>query len=189
MQSSLIESGVGGQGIQVSSKLIAAAATAAGLNSMHYALYSGRVRGGVCECSVVISDGAINSPLIFEQTDHAIIMHESAIIRDLHRKVRPGGLIVLNTSIVTIEQADRPDCEILDIPVTRMATDLGNVMAASMIAIGAYVARVGTFETQLLEDHLVELIPAYRAGLIDLNKRAIRAGADYARGRMLAGVR
>lgn len=182
MQRTVVESGIGGQGILVTSKLMCYAGTEAGLRTMHYALYAGSVRGGVCECSVMFADGEIADPPLFAMTDDAIVMHGSAIARDLHKKVKPGGLVVVNTSIVPVSDLGRDDLQVLALPATEMAVkEMKNQMTASMIAVGAYIEATGVFSVDRLVDEVKAIIPPYRQQLVELNKTALRAGADFAR--------
>src|SRR3989442_1181248 len=92
-------SGIGGQGIQVVTKMLAQAANLEGKYVMHFGYYEGSVRGGRSDCTVVIGTEEIQAPPIIERAWGGIAMHPE-FYRDLLRKMRPGGLLLYNTSLI-----------------------------------------------------------------------------------------
>lgn len=181
MEESVIMSGVGGQGIQVASKLVCVAATAAGKNALHFIVHGGQMRGGLSECFVAVADGRIGTPPLFTSTRSVIAMHPQAAARGLERRITPGGLYLVNSSLIPDSAPGRKDITVFRLPASEIATGLGNVLAASMVAIGAYVSLLGLLPPESLAEHVGEMFPPYRSGLIELNRRAIMAGATYVR--------
>ena len=179
MQESVIVSGIGGQGIQVASTLLCVAATARGWNACHYVILGSQIRGGLCECYSTISESATTGAPIFSECTAAIVMHPQSLPRGLHAKVLPGGLYLVNSTLVPDAQTQRSECKVLPIPATAIARELGNPLAASMVAIGAYAAATGLLEPEELAGRLNEVLPPYRSVLIDLNRKAIAAGAAF----------
>jgi len=54
-------------------------------------------------------------------------------------RVREGGLLVMNSSLITPSEKRR-DIAIIEIPANKIAVELGNERAANMVMLGAYVA-------------------------------------------------
>lgn len=184
IRESVIVSGVGGQGIQVASTLLCAAATARGWSACHYVILGSQIRGGLCECYSTISDSPVTSPPLFSACTGAIVMHPQSLPRGLEGRVLPGGLYLVNITLVNSTlvpdgQAQRDDYKVLQIPATSIARELGNVLAASMVAIGAYAAATELLEPEELARRLNEVLPPYRSALIELNRKAIAAGAAF----------
>src|SRR2546425_726073 len=127
MKRDLVIGGMGGQGIVVSTKLLGAAATKAGLYASHYAAYSGEMRGGWVECTLAVSDEPVRTPPMVGRCQMAVVMHSNTWDRVLNR-LRPDGTLILNTSFVT--RRDVPaGPRVIEMPATEMGESLGAEMA------------------------------------------------------------
>jgi 2-oxoglutarate ferredoxin oxidoreductase subunit gamma len=91
--------------------------------------------------------------------------------------LRPGSVVLVNDSVVP-EQVFAEECVVLTVPASDMATDVGNVMVASMVMIGAYAAATGLVGLSSLIEASCASLPAYRAHHAALNEQALRAGFD-----------
>jgi Pyruvate/2-oxoacid:ferredoxin oxidoreductase gamma subunit len=179
-------SGIGGQGIQVVTKMLAQAANIEGRYVMHFGYYMGSVRGGQSDCTVVIGTEEIQAPPIIPKVWGAIAMHPE-FFKDAVRKMRPGGLLLVNTSLIE-EAPDRTDLHTIEIPASKMALEMGSIISASMIAMGAFIEATGIVEMDHVEAAMIDLLPPYRHHHIPANKKALQLGVDYIRG-LPEGVR
>jgi len=184
MEREVILSGIGGQGIQLLSKSLALAATMAGRYAMLAADYGGEMRGGPSQASVVIGDAPLRSLPILPSAGAAVLMHHKFSAFALER-LRPDGLLVLNTSIVPAGSVGHPG-RVAGFPVTALARDLGAPQSAGFVMLGAYVGLTGVVEPEALEQAMRRLLPPYRAQYGDANARAIEAGLTTARDQVTA---
>lgn len=181
MQTSVLMSGIGGQGIQVASKLLCLAAIPAGFKAQQFSVYGGAVRGGLCECSVTVANEPITEPPVLHACDAAICMHPYAVARNVPGKVRRGGLVIVNTSLIEAGTVRPEGVRVVEIAASTIALEIGNLMTAMMVVTGAYATLIGAFDPQNLIDRVPEIIPPYRQQHVALNQKAIQAGIDFAR--------
>jgi Pyruvate/2-oxoacid:ferredoxin oxidoreductase gamma subunit len=174
----LVMTGIGGQGIQLATQLLARAAIAEGREVQLFGSYGGMMRGGNTEATIVIADGPIEAPPTVGQTWSAILMHHEYVGPTLQR-IRPGSVILVNTTVFDARRADaldRTHCTVIDVPASDLAVDVGSVMTASMVMLGAYAAVTDIVALDALEDAVAAALPSYRAQHVALNVAALRAG-------------
>jgi len=179
MRQKLMAAGSGGQGVMVLGKLLATAAMRAGRQVTYMPAYGAEVRGGTANCTVIISDEPVASP-VSETPDAAVIFNEPSLARFLPR-LAPGASLVLNSSLVS-GPLDRADLGlVVEVPATEIAAGLGQPRAANMVALGAHVAATGVVPLDDVIAALAEVIPARHHALLGANEEALRRGADSAR--------
>jgi 2-oxoglutarate ferredoxin oxidoreductase subunit gamma len=173
--------GIGGQGIQLVGKTLALAATDAGLNAMLAADYGGEMRGGASKTSVVIGDGPLKSLPVLPSAGAAIVMHDkfTGAVPD---RLRPDGLLVLNSSIVDPDAVDAGERRVVALPVTEMARELGAPQSAGLVILGAFAEVTGIVATEFLVAAMTGLLPPYRKQHAESNGRALYAGATAVAG-------
>lgn len=176
MQSEVKFAGFGGQGILLSGKILAHAAMEEGLEVAWVPSYGPEMRGGTAYCTVVISDRPIGSPII-KNPLYLIAMNRPSLEK-FAPDVKPHGMVLINSSLIPI-RADRDDIEELVVPATDIAKDLGNVKAANMVALAAFVARSKIVGFDLLRDCVKEEF-ARKEKLIPLNMEALDRGRKAA---------
>jgi len=176
MQSEVKFAGFGGQGILLSGKILAHAAMEEGLEVAWVPSYGPEMRGGTAYCTVVISDRPIGSPII-KNPLHLIAMNRPSLEK-FAPDVKPNGMVLINSSLIPI-RADRDDIEELVVPATDIAKDLGNVKAANMVALAAFVARSKIVDFDLLRDCVKEEF-SRKEKLIPLNMEALDRGKKAA---------
>ena len=138
MERELLLTGIGGQGIQLAAQVLARAAIAEGREVQMFGSYGGMMRGGNTEATVVIADRPIEAPPTVGETWSAILMHHDFSEPTIAR-LRPGSLALVNSTV--FEGAfDREQLTVVDVPATDIAVELGNIMTASMVMLGAYTA-------------------------------------------------
>jgi Pyruvate/2-oxoacid:ferredoxin oxidoreductase gamma subunit len=178
MERELLLTGIGGQGVQLAAQVLARAAIAEGRSVQMFGSYGGMMRGGNTEATVVIAEGAIEAPPTVSEAWSAIFMHHD-FSGPTRAKLRPGSLVLVNSTV--FEGAFDPDeYRVIDVPATDLAVDLGNIMTASMVMLGAYVAATGIVELGSLDAAVTESLPSYRTQHVARNVAAIAAGFDAA---------
>ena len=174
MKEEIIFAGFGGQGIMVMGKVLAWAAMREGLKVTWMPSYGAEVRGGTAHSMVVISDEMVPSPVVTNPTA-CVVMNRPSMDRYEDSVTREGTLIVNSTLID--RRSDRHDIDVLEVPATRMATDLGNSRCANMIALGALNAKLKVVSMKALTEALKEVIPPDKQELIPINVEALKEGA------------
>jgi 2-oxoglutarate ferredoxin oxidoreductase subunit gamma len=177
VERAVIMTGIGGQGIQLIAKLLAQAGIREGRQVMMFGIFMGMIRGGSSESTVVIADDEIVTPPIVPEAWGVLAMHPEGLPA-LARKVRPGGVLLLNSSLVVAPPA-WDGVRRIAVPATEMAKEMGQVMAASMIALGAFAGATGLVAVESLQAALGDVLPPHRRKLIDTNHASIAKGAEY----------
>ncbi len=177
----VIMAGFGGQGVMLIGNLLAYAGMESGLNVTYIPVYGPEMRGGTANCTVVLSDEDIGSPII-QRPLSLIIMNQPSMDK-FQPMLQDGGLLVVNSSLVDASQAEtrvRP----VSVPANEIADKLGNTRMANMVALGAYVQASGVFALGAVEKSLASVISSHYAQLIPKNAEALRAGAEHAAAHM-----
>ena len=173
MKKELIISGFGGQGGLAIGKNLAEAGMAEGLNVTWAPSYGPEMRGGTANCSVVLSDKPIGSPVFAQPTD-LIALNEPSLSK-FESGVQPGGLVLVNSDVVT-DKVQREDLKAYYIPCAKIAEEVGNPKVASMVMLGAYVASSKILKPETIEHMIEEMFAGAKAKFIPLNIEAFRKG-------------
>ena len=110
METSIIVSGFGGQGALFAGQLLAYAAMDSGQNVTWIPSYGPEMRGGTCNCTVVISDRPVGSPVI--QSPRAIVAMNLPSLDKFEPNLKTGGLCLINTSLIE-RDTERDDVNFL----------------------------------------------------------------------------
>jgi 2-oxoglutarate ferredoxin oxidoreductase subunit gamma len=172
MENSLLVGGFGGQGVVLIGQLLGYAATRADLHATFYASYGAEMRGGTANCTVLISDDDIGSPVVSE-LDTVIALNEPSLTR-FESWVKPGGTIIVNSSLVT-HPIHRDDVEAIYVPANDIAHDLGNDKAANMVILGAWIGATKALDAATVIATMRDKM-ASKAAYLAANEAAIRAG-------------
>jgi Pyruvate/2-oxoacid:ferredoxin oxidoreductase gamma subunit len=174
----LVLTGIGGQGIQLAAQVLARAAIAEHRSVQMFGSYGGMMRGGNTEATVVLADGAIEAPPTISDTWSAVFMHHD-FSESTRAKLRPGTLVLVNTTVFEGSfDADR--YRVVEVAATDLAVDLGNILTASMVMLGAYVAATDIVGLDALDAAVAESLPSYRTQHVARNVAAIHAGFEVA---------
>jgi Pyruvate/2-oxoacid:ferredoxin oxidoreductase gamma subunit len=176
----VVFTGIGGQGIQLMAKVLAEAATQEGKYVMLFGVYQGMMRGGPSESTVVIGDTEIQAPPIVPHCCAILAMHPQGL-DVLARKLRPGGVLFMNETLV--KTAPRDDVRIVGLPATHIAEQAGSIAGASMVALGGFVAATGIVGFEQLVEAMRGALPPHRRQRAEENVRFLTVGAE----RMRAG--
>lgn len=173
----MIIAGFGGQGVLFVGKTLAYLGMDTGKNLSWLPSYGPEMRGGTCNCSVIISDNAIGSPII-TNPDTLIVMNKPSLEK-FADTVKPGGLIVLDSSLIDIK-VERDDVTVIYIPAMEIAEEHGNSQLGNMVMAGAYIkAKEPMFSIDDLYASVKAHIPPAKAKLAEKNIELIKAGYEY----------
>lgn len=175
----MIFAGFGGQGILTMGQIVAYGAVDNGLQTSWIPSYGPESRGGTSNCTVMVSDERIASPMTNSPTA-VIVMNEPSFTKFVPR-LQPGGVAVCNRDLITSE-TDRDDVDIIWLSANLEAKEMGNLMTAGNIALGALNARVGFISDKAIEDGLGHVFEGKKAKLIPLNVKAYQRGKELANG-------
>jgi 2-oxoglutarate ferredoxin oxidoreductase subunit gamma len=178
MHQEVIMGGVGGQGIMVIGNLLAQAAFMENLNVTYLPIYGVEKRGGQADCTVVISSEEIGSPVV--GAPQSCLLMSRTSLQKYGPRIKPHGLLVLNSSLVDPKEVSRNDLEVLPIPANDLAMDLKNDRLANMIMIGAFVEKTRVVNLDTMISILPRIFDERHHHLIPANTEAIRKGAECA---------
>lgn len=173
MREEIICAGFGGQGILLLGKLLAFCAMKENKFNTWMPSYGAEVRGGTAYSMTVISNEPIPSPIV-SMADTAIVMN-SPSFRKFKDKVKKGGLLIVNSSLVkNIPRIKK--IKIIKLPFTDIALNLGNVKVANVVALGAYIKKTKIVSIKTALKAIEESFKDKK--LVVLNKLAVLKGAS-----------
>lgn len=168
----LIIAGFGGQGVMLIGQMLAYAGMLEGKEVTWMPSYGPEMRGGTANCSVIVSDKRISSPIVTEAT--AVVAMNLPSLSKFEGLVKPGGQLFVNTSLIK-EQSTRDNVEICNIDANEIALSLGNEKVSNMVVLGAIVNRTGIVKQESIEKVMEKLFTGNKAKLLPLNKEALTA--------------
>ncbi|MGI9950763.1 2-oxoacid:acceptor oxidoreductase family protein [Moorellaceae bacterium AZ2] len=175
MTHEVIIAGFGGQGVMLIGELLAYAGMLEGKNVSWMPSYGPEMRGGTANCSVLVSDREVGSPVVAEPT--AIIAMNGPSLDKFEGSVRPGGLIVVNRSLVH-RQVKREDVKVLEVPANDVAVKVGDSRVANMVALGAFLGATRCVCKASIVQALRHMLTGHRQDLVPLNEKALNRGIE-----------
>ncbi|MFA5356783.1 MAG: 2-oxoacid:acceptor oxidoreductase family protein [Candidatus Omnitrophota bacterium] len=170
----IIIAGAGGQGIMLLGKVLAEAAMREGKNVTWIPSYGAEVRGGTAHCMVVISGSEIGSPYIYK-ADALIIMNEPSLEK-FKGRVRKGGLLIVNSSLVSAIKGIDKSVGLVKYPFSGLAERLGNIKVANMVALGAFISHKRTVDARSVAKVMRDIAPSSKKHLVKINQEALSEG-------------
>ncbi len=173
MNGNFLFAGFGGQGILFSGKFLAYYGLNAGMNVSWLPSYGPEMRGGTASCSVILSEGAVGSPIV-SKPDTLVVMNLPSLDR-YEDSVAPGGTIYLDSTLITRE-VKRKDVTVVRVPATKLASDNGTPTLANIILMGKVMKDE---PEEALLAALKKVVSAKHPEMYDVNLKALKLGADY----------
>jgi len=173
----IIVAGFGGQGIMLAGRLLAQTAMKAGKEVTYMPSYGAEVRGGTANCMVIIANEPIASPLV-DKPDSLIVMNKASLNKFASR-LKNGGLLVMNSSLIETKPQLDDSIEITAVPADEIAIELGNKKAANMVALGAYFQKRGILSPDTAAACLPDTIAKRYHKTLPVNTEAIHRGAEF----------
>jgi 2-oxoglutarate ferredoxin oxidoreductase subunit gamma len=176
MQTEIVFSGFGGQGVLFAGQLVSYAAMDQGLEVTWIPSYGPEMRGGTANCTVIVSDEEIGSPLV--RNPKAVVAMNRPSLDKYDPLVHEGGLLIINSSIIE-QTSERKDIQVVRVPANEIAEKIGDRRLTNMVVVGALVANTNILPLEALEKALKEHLPERHHKLLPMNFQALREGAKY----------
>ena len=181
MQTEIILAGFGGQGIMFAGQILSYAAMDTGREVTWIPSYGPEMRGGTANCTVVIADEEIGSPMV--QFPTASVVMNLPSLDKYEPLIQKDGVLIINKSMVD-RGASRKDITAISIPCNEIAEQIGNPRLANMVAIGALLAALPVLSVADIEAALNAHMPGRHKALLPKNVEALQKGAEFAWGAM-----
>jgi 2-oxoglutarate ferredoxin oxidoreductase subunit gamma len=176
MLTRVIFSGFGGQGVLSMGITLANAAMLEGRHVTYLPSYGAEVRGGTANCTVVVSDEEIASP-VASDPDFVVAMNQPSFAK-FQSILQSGGLLLVNSSLVNTTSY-RSDIEILAVPTSELAEKLGAIKVANMVMLGALIKASDIVAFDVMLANLAAILGEGKTKLIKLNREALQVGYNY----------
>jgi 2-oxoglutarate ferredoxin oxidoreductase subunit gamma len=167
--------GFGGQGVLLAGKLLAYAGMLEGRHVTWFPSYGAEIRGGTANCTVIISSDEIGSPVV--QNPSAMLIFNDASFKKFEKKIKQGGQLFLNTSLVH-ELPTRMDINRIEVKANDIAGELGDIRISNMVMLGTFLKKTGIVSLESVLAALKQVLPARRHSLIHLNEKALKRGTE-----------
>ena len=174
MEKSFVFAGFGGQGVILAGKLLAQAGVDYGLEVIWLPSYGPEMRGGTANCTVLLSEEPIGSPIVDNPT--ALVAMNLPSLDRFEKTVAKAGIIVVNSSLIT-RPVERNDVRALCVSANNIAVSLGNSQAANMVALGAVIKATEIISLQLIKSTMAKMLSQKNsAEIVAVNEQALDAG-------------
>ncbi len=177
MTTQILIAGFGGQGILFSGKFLAYKAMMEDSHVSWLPSYGPEMRGGTANCSVIVSDSPIGSPIV-THPDILIAMNLPSLDK-YEDAVNPGGIIIVDSTLIG-RKVTRTDVSTFYIPTTQMASDEGITTLANMIIVGKLIRESDAISYENLDAALAKVVSARHQDMLTYNRKAIDVGYNYA---------
>ena len=172
-----IVAGFGGQGVMLMGNILVYAAIAEKKHVTFMPVYGVEMRGGTANCTVVISDREIGSPII--QSPISVIAMNLPSMEKFGPRIKKGGLLVVNSSLIPEEEVRFKGIERLLIPSRELALELGDERLANMVVLGATVEQSGVVGMKALKKALYPALDPRYHKMIEKNILGMERGAEF----------
>lgn len=176
MNKQILIAGFGGQGILFSGKFLAYEGLIDGKEVSWLPSYGPEMRGGTANCSIILSDNKIGSPIV-DKPDLLIAMNAPSLDK-YENAVTVGGEIYIDSSLIE-KKVERTDVSAYYIPATQLAVDNNLKGLANIIMIGLMAKKSGIIPFENIEKAMKKVVSAKKPELFELNMKAIEIGYNY----------
>ena len=176
MQNEIVIAGFGGQGVLFAGQVLAYAAMDSDKEVTWIPSYGPEMRGGTANCTVIIADEEIGSPLV--RNPQAVIAMNLPSLDKYEPLIVEDGTLIVNKSLVNRSIA-RKDLQSVLIPASEMAESLGDKRLTNIVMVGALLAQQPVLPIDAVENALRDHLPERHKKLLPLNYQALRAGEEF----------
>ncbi len=176
MTKQILIAGFGGQGVLFAGKFLAYKGLFEEKQVSWLPSYGPEMRGGTANCSVIVSDEPVGSPIV-SNPDILIAMNLPSLDKYENEAVS-GSVIVVDSTLIE-RKVKRADVNAFYIPATKMAKDMGAPNLANMIMLGKVIKESGVVSVEGLEEAMKKVVPPKKADLIEINLKAVMLGYNY----------
>ena len=176
MTTQILIAGFGGQGILFAGKFLANKGMLEGRHLSWLPSYGPEMRGGTANCSVVLSDEPVGSPIV-NNPDVLIVMNLPSLDK-YEDAVVPGGTIFVDSTLIE-RKVRRTDVKAVYVPATKLAHQNGFPTLANMILVGKVMKETDFISDEGIEDAVHTVVSAKHQDLYEINLKAVRLGYEY----------
>ena len=176
MLTQILIAGFGGQGVLFAGKFLAYKGLMEGKEVSWLPSYGPEMRGGTANCSVILSDDPVGSPIVAEP-DVLVAMNLPSFEK-YEKAVVSGGMMVVDSTLISA-RTERTDVEAYYIPATKMANEAGIPTLANMIMMGQLIRRCSAITFDNMRESLSKVVSAKHADLLEVNLKALEPGYNY----------
>ena len=176
MMQDVFMSGFGGQGVLLAGNLLAYTAIEAGLNASFFPAYGVEKRGGAANCTVIISDADVGSPVVGNPS--TLLAFNLLSAEKFYPNVKVGGLCLINSSLAK-NLPIRDDVETIMIPATDMAIEAGDARLVNMVMLGAMLGLTQPVTIDAVKSGLAGILPERNHRFLPMNNKALDAGFAF----------
>ena len=176
MTTQILIAGFGGQGVLFAGKFIAYKGLLEGKQVSWLPSYGPEMRGGTANCSVIISDDPVGSPIV--STPDVLVAMNLPSLDKYENAAAKGAKIFIDSTLIS-RKVERDDVDAYYIPATQMANEAGIPTLANIIMIGKIIKESGVISHDDLMGALKNVVSAKRAELLDVNLKALEMGYNY----------
>jgi len=176
MQTEIVIAGFGGQGALFAGQILAYAAMDAGKEVTWIPSYGPEMRGGTANCTVIIADEEIGSPLV--RNPRGVIAMNLPSLDKYEDLIIHHGTIIINSSLVN-RTLIRDDLNSVAIPANDIAETLGEKRMSNIVMLGALIASLPVLKLIDIEQSIINHLPERHKNLLPSNLEALKLGAEF----------
>jgi len=173
MNEELIIAGFGGQGVLSMGMTLAYAGMVEDKQVAWIPSYGPEMRGGTANCTVIVSDTKVSSPII-SNYDTAIVLNQPSLEK-FESRVKPSGILIYESNNI-LNPPTRKDINIYAIPAAVEANKIGNAKTMNMIILGAFLSRKPLVSVKSIIEGLKKVLPERHHNLLPINEKALKHG-------------
>lgn len=178
METCILMGGFGGQGVQTCGQLIAHGLNETDMHFTYYSQYGGAMRGGTSNCTVISSDEEIGSPS--KQLLDFVVAFNIPSLNAFEKRVKPGGTMIVNSSIIPPELYKRDDIVHVECEANRIAEEIGSMKVLNIVVLGFICEYTGIVPPEIMKRVMLERM-AKKPEFLAMNEKAFDAGVSAAR--------
>ena len=176
MNHEIVIAGFGGQGILFSGKVLVYAGMMEGHQVSWLPSYGPEMRGGTANCSVILSDNPIGSPIVNDP--QVLVAMNLPSLDKFEKAILPNGIAFIDSTLITRKVA-RDDVTSYYIPATQIANDNGLKGLANIVMLGKVVREIGVMDMGSMERALMKVIPERKRNMLEANLKAVGLGYEF----------
>jgi len=181
MQTEIVFSGFGGQGVLFAGQILAFAGMDSGLEVTWMPSYGPEMRGGTANCTIIIADEEIGSPLV--RHPRAVVVMNLPSLDKYESTLPENGVLIINGSMVN-RDTTRTDIIHVIVPANEIAEKIGNKRLTNMVLLGALLEKLPVLPMSAIDDALKNHLPERHRKFLPANLEALKLGAAFARGEL-----
>ena len=172
----ILIAGFGGQGVLFAGKCLAYKGLTENKQVSWLPSYGPEMRGGTANCSVILSDTPVGSPIV--SNPNVLIAMNLPSLDKYEDATVSGGKIFVESTLIE-RKVERNDVEVFYIPATKIASEIGAPNLANMVMLGKVIKETGAVDFDSIEDGLKKVIPARKADMLEINLKALQLGYNF----------